>query len=183
MAQVGASKIGLRALSYAEAFVGVKEQPSGTNHGPSVWRNLDKRGNKVKGGIDFWCERANGVAGGYPWCSAFATYCFEWAGRKIGDARRASVGFFEEWGGQHGYVVKRPFRGDLVCYRFDSDNWPDHIGIVQKVLALPGGGKPFLIRTVEGNTSMTSNDNGGKVMVRTRLAYRCRFVRIPDGEI
>ncbi len=139
MAQVKASKIGLRALSYAEAFVGVKEQPSGTNHGPNVWRKINNRA-KVKGGIDFWCERANGIAGGYPWCSAFATYCFEWAGRKIGDARRASVGFFEDWGRQHGYLVTRPFRGDLVCYRFDSDNWPDHIGIVQKVLALPGGG-------------------------------------------
>ncbi len=50
MAQVGASKIGLRALSYAEAFVGVKEQPAGTNHGPNVWRKINNRA-KVKGGI------------------------------------------------------------------------------------------------------------------------------------
>lgn len=132
------------------------------------------------GGIDFWCEQANGLRGGYPWCAAFATYAFEWAGRKIGDARRASVGFFEAWARDRGMLVDRPYRGDLVCYRFDKDNWPDHIGIVERVLSLPKGGRPFLIRVIEGNTSFGDDANGGKVMLRTRLASRCRFVRIPD---
>lgn len=179
MAQKSASKIGLKALEYAMAFLGVSEQPPGSNHGPNVWRKM-KSGERVKGGINYWCETANGIPGGYPWCSAFATSSFRHAGRIIGDARRASVGFFEGWAAKYGYIVTRPYRGDLVCYRFDSDNWPDHIGIVEKVISLPLGGKPFLIRVVEGNTSMTSNDNGGKVMLRTRWAYRCRFVRIPD---
>ena len=180
MPQVKASRIGLAALEYGLAFVGVKEQPANSNHGPTVWRR-DAKGRSRRGGIDYWCFRANGIRGGYPWCAAFATGCFREAGRVIGDARRASVGFFEAWASQHGYLVKRPYRGDLVCYRFDSDDWPDHIGIVERVLALPGGGKPFLIRVLEGNTSYGDNANGGKVMLRTRLAYRCRFVRIPDA--
>lgn len=179
MPQVGASNIGLAALEYGLAFLGVKEQPAGSNHGPTVHRR-DKRGRTRVGGIDYWCERANSIRGGYPWCAAFATGCFEAAGRKIGDARRASVGFFEEWARQHGYLVARPFRGDLVCYRFDRDDWPDHIGIVERVLSLPRGGRPFLIRVLEGNTSYGNDANGGKVMLRTRLAARCRFVRIPD---
>lgn len=179
MAQQAASRIGLKALTYAELFVGVEEQPPGSNHGPDV-RRRDVLHKWWKGGIDYWCYLANGVRGGYPWCAAFACGAFEAAGRKIGPPQRASVGYFEAWAKQHGYLVGRPYRGDLVCYRFDSDNWPDHIGIVQKVLSTPVKGKPFLIRVVEGNTSLTSNDNGGKVMVRTRLASRCKFVRIPD---
>src|SRR5574337_552714 len=177
LSQKGASKIGLKAVIYAQAFVGVSEQPPGSNHGPPLVRQ-DVNGVVRQGGIDFWCKTANGIPGGYPWCSAFATTAFKMAGRVIGDPRRASVGFFEAWASKHGYLVTRPYRGDLVCYRFDADNWPDHIGIVQKVLRLPRLGTPFLIRTVEGNTSMSSNDNGGKVMVRTRWAYRCKFVRI-----
>lgn len=178
--QTTASKIGLKALAYALAFQGVKEQPAGSNHGPDVYRKVDTV-TSVRGGIDFWCYQANGIRGGYPWCAAFATYAFKWAGRTIGDARRASVGFFEAWGREHGYLVKRPFRGDLVCYRFDSDNWPDHIGIVERVLALPRGGRPILVRVIEGNTAFGDDANGGKVMLRTRRASRCQFVRIPDG--
>jgi hypothetical protein len=179
MAQKTASRIGLAALEYGLAFLGVKEHPAGSNHGPDV-RRRDAKGRSRLGGIDYWCFQANGIRGGYPWCSAFATSCFRAAGRTVGDARRASVGFFENWANDNGYLVNRPFRGDLVCYRFDADNWPDHIGIVHKVLALPRGGRPFLIRVLEGNTSYGDNANGGKVMLRTRWASRCRFVRIPD---
>jgi hypothetical protein len=179
MAQKGASKIGLKALTYGRLFLGVKEHPAGSNHGPDVYRR-DKKGRKWKGGIDYWCYKANGIRGGYPWCSAFAAYCFEIAGRKIGDARRASVGFLEAWGAARGYEVKRPYRGDLVCYKFDSDNWPDHIGIVDKVIALPRGGRPFFIRALEGNTSAGNDANGGQVQLRYRWASRCKFVRIPD---
>jgi hypothetical protein len=179
MAQKTASKVGLAALEYGLLFKGVKEHPAGSNHGPDV-RRKDKRGSWQKGGIDYWCHLANGIRGGYPWCSAFATGCFHEVGRVIGDARRASVGFFEAWARQQGDLVTRPFRGDLVCYRFDSDNWPDHIGIVYKVISMPRSGKPFLIRVLEGNTSLTNNSNGGQVMLRTRWASRCQFVRIPD---
>lgn len=181
MPQTTASKTGARALDYGLLFVGVSEDPPGSNHGPML-RRQDKHGRWWTGGIDYWCRKANGQPGGYPWCAAFATSCFAAVGRTIGDARRASVGFLEAWGDARGYEVKRPFRGDLVCYRFDRDDWPDHIGIVDKVLALPRGGRPFLIRVLEGNTSYGNNANGGRVMLRTRLAWRCRFVRIPDHE-
>lgn len=179
MSQKTASKIGLEALEYGLLFVGVSEQPPRSNHGPHL-RRKDRHGKWWVGGIDYWCKQANGIPGGYAWCAAFATGCFEAVGRTIGDARRASVGFFEDWARQHGYLVARPFRGDLVCYRFDRDDWPDHIGIVERVLSLPRGGRPFLIRVLEGNTSFGDDANGGKVMLRTRLASRCRFVRIPD---
>lgn len=182
MPQKQASRIGRAALAYGRLFVGITENPAGSNHGPTV-RRQDKTGKWWTGGIDYWCRQANGIPGGYPWCAAFATGCFRAVGREIGDARRASVGFFEAWARQHGMLVERPFAGDLVCYRFDRDDWPDHIGIVDKVLSLPRGGRPYLVRVLEGNTSRGvagSQSNGGGVYLRTRLAYRCRFVRIPD---
>lgn len=160
-------------------FRGVKEQPAGSNHGPDVWRK-DARGKQWKGGIDYWCHLANGIRGGYPWCSAFATSAFYLTGREIGDARRASVQYFELWAKAQGDLVTRPFRGDLVCYDWNADNWYDHIGIVQRVLALPTAKAPLLIRAIEGNTSLGNQSNGGQVMLRTRYASHCRFVRIPD---
>jgi hypothetical protein len=169
-----ASAVGLRALKRAHVFVGFKEHPAGSNHGP-----YDKN---LKGGIDDWCYRANGIKGGYPWCSAFTCAMFEDAGRKITAPLKASVGYLEKWAGEHGYLVKRPFAGDIVCYRFDSDNWPDHVGIVDKVLAVKWFGGKFVgtIRTVEGNTSAGNDANGGQVQIRYRSAARCTFIRIPD---
>jgi CHAP domain len=178
-AQHTASKPGALALEYAMLFRGVKEQPAGSNHGPDVWRT-DRRGKRWRGGIDYWCTLANGLHGGYPWCAAFATAAFRLTGRTVGDARRASVQYFEQWAKIQGDLVTRPFRGDLVCYDWNADNWYDHIGIVQRVLSLPAHGRPFLIRAIEGNTSLGNDSNGGQVMLRTRWASHCRFVRIPD---
>lgn len=179
MTQRPASQVGARALAYAMLFRGVKEHPAGSNHGPDVWRT-DAHRRRWRGGIDFWCRLANGVPGGYPWCSAFATSAFHLVGRTVGDPRRALVQAFEQWATREGYIVQRPFRGDLVCYDWNADNWYDHIGIVERVLALPRGGRPFLIRAIEGNTSFGNDSNGGKVMLRTRRHARCRYVRIPD---
>lgn len=171
MGQKKASQVGYEALQRAKEFLGVKEQPPNSNRGPYDYQ--------LKGGIDDWCRRANGLVG-YPWCSAFVCAMFSDVGRKITEPRRASVGFLEQWAKENGYLVDRPFRGDLVCYRFDSDNWPDHIGIVERVLSLPRGGRPYLIQAIEGNTSYGDDANGGKVMRRVRLASRCKFIRIPD---
>lgn len=51
--------------------------------------------------------------------------------------------------------------GDLCCMDFGKGR-ASHIGIVKENL---GNGK---YKIIEGNTSLTSNDNGGKVMIRTR---------------
>lgn len=168
-----ASKRGIKALARAKQFVGFKEHPAGSNHGPY--------NAKLKGGIDDWCKRANGIPGGYPWCSAFVCAMFEDVGYKIQAPLKASVGYLEKWATEHGMIVSRPFRGDIVCYNFTSDNWPDHVGIVDRVLAVRWFGKSFVgtIRTVEGNTSAGNDANGGQVQIRYRSAARCKFIRIP----
>ncbi len=151
-----------QALRIAMGEVGVKEEPAGSNSGPRVRQY----------------QAATTLGGtGWPWCAAFVCWCYKKAGKPL-PLPTASVGLFEDWARKNGKLVTRPFRGDIVCYKFDADNWPDHMGIVERVLSLPRWGKPWLIRTIEGNTSLTSNDNGGKVMRRTRYAWRCSFTRI-----
>ena len=151
----------LRALDYARQYLGTKEDPKRPNRGPM---------------IDKW-NKAAGVPLGSPWCMSFMRAMFKLAGVTLGGG--ASVGFFEEWAVQHGeLVVRRPFKGDVVCYRFDSDSWPDHVGIVEKVLSLSRHGRPFLIRAIEGNTALGDDADGGQVQRRTRWAARCKFVRV-----
>lgn len=155
----------IRLVERAKKFVGVKEHPAGSNRGPY---------------IDGWCRRANGQVG-YPWCAAFACAMSEDAGYRIPLPTRASVGFLAAWAEQVGKTVDRPLRGDLICYRWDSDNWPDHIGIIDRVLAIRWRGRAFvgLVRTVEGNTSAGNDANGGQVQIRYRwLDGRCVFIRL-----
>ncbi len=155
----------VKAVNRAKRYVGVKEQPPNSNRGPL---------------IDQWCRRANGLVG-YPWCAAFVCAMFGDVGRPITYPRRASVGFLFAWANDMGYAVSRPFRGDMVCYDWDGAGWLDHIGFVDKVLAVRWRGKLFAgwIRTVEGNTSYGNDSNGGKVMIRYRWCRNCKFIRIP----
>ena len=158
----------VQALAQAKLYVGVKEHPAGTNRGPH---------------IDRWELWANGVLG-YPWCSAFVCGMVrEVSGLVVPEPRRASVGFLEQWAGTVGSLLEpgvRPRPGDLICYRFDSDNWPDHIGFVDKVLAADWEGPYFVgsVRAIEGNTSAGDDANGGQVQVRYRSDVRSRFIRL-----
>ena len=156
-----------KALRKAIPELGVHEEPPGSNSGPRVRQY----------------QAATNLGGtGWPWCMAFVCWCYKQAGHPL-PYPTASVGAFLNWAGGVGDIVRRPFRGDLVCYRFDADNWPDHVGIVERVLAVRWRGREFVgwVRTIEGNTSLTSNDNGGKVMRRTRWHRRCSYVRVPDN--
>lgn len=158
----------LRALDHARSYLGVKESPPGSNRGPL---------------IDGWLRQA-GVAPGNPWCAAFLSAMFAKAGRVLTFPNRASVGYFEQWARANGYLVARPLKGDVVCYRFDGDDWPDHVGIVERVLALRWRDRVFVgwCQTIEGNTSSGvtgSQSDGGGVFRRRRWINRARFARIP----
>lgn len=159
----------VRARNQARKYIGVKEHPAGSNRGPH---------------IDRWCLWANGLVG-YPWCSAFACGMVrEACGLIVPEPKRASVGFFEAWAKDVGSLTLRPRAGDLACYRFDDDNWPDHIGFVDKVFEsdweVDGDYRYFVgsIRAIEGNTSAGNDANGGQVQVRFRSDVRTRFIRL-----
>lgn len=59
------------------------------------------------------------------------------------------------------YVIHKPEVGTIVC--FSRGSWKGHAGIVISI-DLDAG----IIWTVEGNTSLASDGNGDKVMVRKR---------------
>lgn len=115
------------------------------------------------------------------WCMAFVHWSFLQAGVTLGGG--ASVGNFRQWAARNGEIVSRPFKGDVVCYDWNGDGWPDHVGLVERVLALRWRGKVFAgwIQTIEGNTSSGSagsQSDGGGVYRRRRWAGNCTFVRV-----
>jgi hypothetical protein len=149
----------LRALDVAIKEVGVHEVG---------FHNRGKR-------VDEY-QRADNLPGvGYSWCMSFVQWCYREAGRPL-PTLTASVGFFLSWARSAGLVVTTPKRGDLVCFNFDSDTWPDHVGFVR--WRIRGG----WIATLEGNTSPGtggSQADGGGVYRRFRRTSRCVFVRVP----
>lgn len=150
----------LKALEIARAELGVHEDPAGSNSGPRVNEYL----------------RSAGLGPGYPWCMAFVNWCYRQAGFNIEHRNEASVGFFEEFARRNGWLVsaKEAAPGDIVCYRFNRDNWPDHVGIVETI-------GPGRLVAIEGNTAIGDDANGGKVMRRSRAVRNCKFARIPGG--
>jgi putative peptidoglycan binding protein/CHAP domain-containing protein len=157
---IAPSAIGLKALQKALEFVGVKEDPPGSNRTQfGQWYGID----------------------GVPWCNIFVSYCFQLgAGYTIADGFKgagvmlgkgcAYVPTTEHWLNAVNLWVGRtdPQPGDIAIFNWDGGK-PDHIGIVQKYL---GNGE---FTTVEGNTSLRSDSNGGEVMIRNR------FLRQVDG--
>lgn len=157
-----ASPIRIAALRRALTQLGVTEHPPDSNDGPEI--------RIYRGTV------ALNLPPG-PWCMYFVHWAFSpWV--KLGGW--GSVQEFEQWASQHGNIVTRPFRGDIVCYDWNADNWYDHVGIVARVLALRWRGKAFAgyVRTVEGNTSVGNDSDGGKVMIRYRWIGSAKFARI-----
>lgn len=160
----------LKALENAVSHIGVKEDPPGSNHGHS---------------IDQWCQRTNGIAGGYPWCAAFMYCMFADAGLDLKVSGLTQPSWVESWvgfGRARRWIHTRPFRGDVVCFDWSADGLRDHIGIVERVLAIRWRGGKFVgwVRSVEGNTSAGNDSNGGEVQRRWRWHNGAQvYIRIP----
>jgi hypothetical protein len=115
---------------------------------------------------------------GYPWCNSFVVWCYREARRELVEtARSPGVQLTATLAGRAGLVVRRPARGDLVCFQFPPvDPTLDHIGFVLDVLS------DGSIRTLEGNTPGDARELDG-VFVKIRPRTLCdTFIRIP-GEV
>ena len=139
-----------RVLRIARGEIGVTENPKGTNR---VKYNKEYYGRNVSGS-------------GYPWCAVFVWWCFKHAGLSSLIPKTAScavlMNYFQRAGRFH---TSDPKAGDVVFYDWDNNGQPDHVGIVEGVLA---AGK---INTIEGNL-------GDKVAKRT---YTGR--NLPGGRV
>jgi CHAP domain len=137
---------GSAALSRAIGELGVKESPANTNN--------------VK-----YCDWY-GMVG--PWCAMFVTWCYEHSGGAeafIRGQRYAYVPYLvsDAYAGRYGLrVTSEPKPGDCVCYSWDFDSEYDHIGLFEEWKQ----GSTF--SAIEGNTSTSSDSDGGQVMRRTR---------------
>lgn len=140
-----------KLLEKAASQIGVKESPPGSNI-VKYWT---------------WYKEKTGLnLQGAPWCAAFVTWCLgtlgQWKVTKD-EGRFRYCPSLVNWGKEKKEWIDRsktPKPGDIVL--FANKGVACHVGFVEKVLS---GGR---LQTIEGNTSLTSNDNGGAVMRRTR---------------
>lgn len=134
-------------LKIAESQIGVTEYPPDSNN---VIYNTEYYGHEVSGSS-------------YPWCAVFVWWCFDQFEPCL-VKKTASCMDMAQWFKDNGKWGSTPHPGDVVFFKFNTNSrWTNHVGIVKEVL--DGGLK---IKTIEGNTSINSDDNGGAVMERTR---------------
>ena len=148
-----ASRDGRAALAEALRHVGVRESPPGSNRTMfGRWFGVD----------------------GVPWCAIFVSYCFSvgagvtlcrgWHGAGVNARGVAYVPTLEAWLCATGREVpswSAPAPGDVAVFDWDG-GLPDHVGIVVRVRA---DGE---LDTVEGNTAVGNDSDGGAVMRRRR---------------
>lgn len=111
----------------------------------------------------------NGVA----WCAIFVSWCYDKGGYPLGN-----IGWTKGFAGcQAGwsYFVKKkcitttPKEADIVFFDWNGDKRFDHVGIFVRHI------DDEHFESIEGNTSLTNQSNGGEVMLRKRKYKGCVF--------
>lgn len=134
-----------KIIQLAEAEIGYKETPANSN--------------KTKYGKWFGFD---GVA----WCAMFVSWCYHHAEAQLGN-----IGFLKGFAGcqtavahfkKTGEITTNPASGDIVFFDWNKDGRFDHTGIFVKQI------DDNSFETIEGNTSINNQSNGGAVMRRTR---------------
>ena len=156
-------------VNWAASQIGVKENPANSNI-VKYW--------------DFYKEHCGKNYQGSPWCAAFVTEGMTRIGQWIfttDEERFRYCPSLVNWAKKNGQWLDRDAvcqPGDIIL--FANKSLACHVGIVEKRLS------SSQVQTIEGNTSATSNDNGGAVMRRVRTYgtvgsswYILGFVRPP----
>jgi cell wall-associated NlpC family hydrolase len=148
---VGMSKI----VDIARKEIGVTENPVNSN--------------KTKYGKWFGWD-------GVPWCGMFVSWVYDRAGvvlPKIGFSKPGFAGCqtaVAYWT-KAKKLTDKPQAGDIVFFDFNGDGRYDHTGIYVREI------NATTFESIEGNTSMANQANGGTVMLRTRKRKNALFVR------
>lgn len=142
-------------LKAAKKEVGVKESPPNSNN---VKYNTWYYGREVH-------DHDINSTITYPWCCTHIAWLYR--NEQNLCKKTASCSDLLRWFQSKGQVVTDPQPGDVVFMKFDKSSTAlaQHVGLVidNSIWA-----KQLKVRTHEGNTSVTSNDNGGCVMERVR---------------
>lgn len=132
-------------LQVAQWQLGVLESPKGSN--------------RVKYNTAYYGREVSGAE--YKWCMAFVWWVFREAGFNL--RKTASCAHLTEAYRKAGQWVTSGFKpGDIAMFDFSGKkSKTEHTGIIIEVHS-------DHIVTIEGNTSVGSNSNGGEVMRRER---------------
>lgn len=150
---------GIAALQAATADLGIHESPAGSN--------LQKYGRH-------WGE--NGVA----WCGLAVAYWWQRGLFPITKAIALQIDYVPRLlemarEGKHFRRVTRfgVRKGDAVCFEFNGDGVADHVGLFSHWIK-----RYRTFATIEGNTGIGNDANGGTVMRRERTINQVAgFVR------
>jgi len=111
---------------------------------------------------------------GVAWCGMFVSWVYFKAGLPLGN-----IGFLNGFAGcqtavayytKNKKISKTPVQGDIVFFDWNGDGRYDHTGIFVKKI------DEERFETIEGNTSLTNQSNGGTVMRRERKLKGALFV-------
>ena len=134
-------------LKIAKAEIGVKESPANSNN--------------VKYNTWYYGKSVNGSA--YPWCAAFVSWVFSQVDSTLIKKSVSCMDIGNWFKSNNQWKTNNPQPGDVVFFKFNTNSrWTNHIGLVESV------DTDGSINTIEGNTSVSSDDDGGSVMRRTR---------------
>lgn len=144
---------GIKVVQAAIGELGYSESPKDSN--------MQKYG--------FWYNM-NSV----PWCAIFVSWCYNQAG--------VSLGYIDSDRGMHytpsalnhfklnNEVVTSPLPGDIVFFDWQGDGKVDHVGLFLQDY------DKISFFSLEGNTAVGDNSNGGQVMLRLRRYKNTIFV-------
>ncbi len=111
---------------------------------------------------------------GLAWCGIFVSWVYDQAKCNLG-----IIGYSKGFAGcqtavmhftKTNEVTTKPTTGDIVFFDWNGDLRYDHVGLFEKDI----DGVHF--QTIEGNTSLGNDSNGGQVMRRIRTYKGCIFV-------
>lgn len=151
-------------VSKAKSYIGTKESPSGSNN---VIFNTHYHGKTVKGA--------------YPWCCVFVWDIFRLCGASslfYDGKKTAYCPDLQVWAKEKNLLCDKQSGqpGDIILFDWNGNMLADHVGIIEKK------NSDGTYTTIEGNTSITSNDNGGAVMRRNRKLSEVLCVIRPKYE-
>jgi cell wall-associated NlpC family hydrolase len=142
-----------KIIAIAAKEVGTKESPAGSN--------------KTKYGAWYGFD-------GYAWCAQFVSWVYDQAGcplGKIDDGKgyRSCHDGYKHWKAT-GELTKTPQPGDIVLFDWDSNGHYEHTGIFLAAIDKDH------FATIEGNTAIGNDSDGGEVMRRERKYSQAAFV-------
>ena len=135
------------------------------------YEEMPKNSNKTKYGAWFKLNSC-------PWCGVFVSWVYDQANQRL-----PNIGFVKGFAGcqtavayfkRNDKITKTPSEGDIVFFDWNKDGRYDHTGLFVKWIDEKKG----IFETIEGNTAIGNDSNGGEVMVRRRNKSFATFVKV-----